>query len=132
MPLSRLARTILVPRPRSRQQDAAQAVHRAPASAAWGVYACGGLTSQAACWCEPPLPAVVSGLGASRRQMPAEPVARLPAGGFETLGVGLEMAAWQDDEFLGLMRGVEGRDGELRGHQVVALCHQQQEGGGAD
>jgi len=34
MPLSQLAGTILVPRPRSLQQDAAQAVHRSPASAA--------------------------------------------------------------------------------------------------
>src|SRR6266487_1967538 len=51
----------------------------------------------------------------SGRQMPAEPVARLPAGGFEALGVGLEMAAWQDDEFLGLVRGVEGGVGSADG-----------------
>jgi hypothetical protein len=47
--------------------------------------------------------AAIGELG-SGRQVRAEPVTRLPAGGFETLGVGLEMAAGQDDEFLGLVK----------------------------
>jgi hypothetical protein len=60
----------------------------------------------------------------SAAQVAHEPVAGRAARGLEARRVGVEVAARHDDELLGLVRRVEGRDGELGRGQVVALGDQ--------
>ena len=54
--------------------------------------------------------------GKLARQVPGEPVARRPAARLEARDVGVEVTARHDDELLGLVRRVEGRNGDLGRH----------------